>query len=176
MSHVDVKESTHIRISHLAHVNESCHTNKWVVSHMRTRRRTYRWGMTHMWRSHVTHMSESCHTCELVAPHVRKSQATHITKYKEMSRTDELAGRQVPTHHVATHCNTLRRTATGSKLRLERTCPLAQMEESWHTREWVMAHWWIGNGAHMNESCHTCESDGRVMTHVWMGHGTLKNR
>jgi len=37
-------------MSHTTHVNVSCHT--------------YKWGMSHM--SHVTHVNESCHTCEWV--------------------------------------------------------------------------------------------------------------
>ena len=36
----------------LTHVNESCHTNEWVMSHK--------------WMSHVTQMNETCHTNEWV--------------------------------------------------------------------------------------------------------------
>jgi len=39
-------------MSHVTHVNESCHTCEWVMSHM--------------WMSDVTHVNESCHTCEWV--------------------------------------------------------------------------------------------------------------
>jgi len=39
---------SHVWMSHVNHVNESCHACKWVMSHM--------------WKSHVTHMNESCHT------------------------------------------------------------------------------------------------------------------
>jgi len=35
-------------MSHVTHMNESCHTYEWVMSHI--------------WMSHVTHMNESCHT------------------------------------------------------------------------------------------------------------------
>jgi len=37
-------------MSHVTHMNESCHTYEWVMSHV--------------WTSHVTHMNESCHTFE----------------------------------------------------------------------------------------------------------------
>ena len=46
----------YIWMSHVTHMNESCHTHEWVMSH------TYEWVMSHMWMSHVTHMNESCHT------------------------------------------------------------------------------------------------------------------
>ena len=36
--------------SHVTHVNESC--------------RTYEWAMSHIWMSHATHMNASCHTHE----------------------------------------------------------------------------------------------------------------
>jgi len=41
---------SHIRMSHVTHMNESCHTYERVMSHI--------------WMSHVTHMNESCHTYE----------------------------------------------------------------------------------------------------------------
>jgi len=34
---------------HVTHMNETCHT--------------CRWDMSHIWMSHVTHMNETCHTC-----------------------------------------------------------------------------------------------------------------
>jgi len=39
-------------MSHVTHMNESCHTYEWVMSHI--------------WMSHVTHMNESCHIYEWV--------------------------------------------------------------------------------------------------------------
>jgi len=43
-------------MSHVAHMNESCHTYEWVMSHI--------------WMSHVTHMNESCHIYEWVMSHI----------------------------------------------------------------------------------------------------------
>jgi len=43
---------SHIWMSHVTHMNESCHTYEWVMSHIRM--------------SHVTHMNESCHAYEWV--------------------------------------------------------------------------------------------------------------
>ena len=39
---------SHISMSHVTHINESCHTYQWVMSHV--------------WMSPVTHINESCHT------------------------------------------------------------------------------------------------------------------
>jgi len=46
-------------MSHVTHINESCHTHQWVISH------------TSM--SHLTHINESCHTHPRVMPHWGKS-------------------------------------------------------------------------------------------------------
>jgi len=40
----------YLSVSHVADVDEACHTYEWVMSHI--------------WMSHVTHMNESCHTYE----------------------------------------------------------------------------------------------------------------
>ena len=61
---------SHIWMSHVTHMNESCHTYEWVMSHiwmshvthMNESRHTYEWVMSHIWMSHVTYMNESCHT------------------------------------------------------------------------------------------------------------------
>ena len=63
MSHSEYVAS-HIWMSHVAHINESC--------------RKYEWVMSHIWMSHVAHMNESCRTYEWVAPHMRKSRVTHV--------------------------------------------------------------------------------------------------
>ena len=52
-------------MSHVSHMNESCHTYEWVMSHI--------------WMSHVTHMNESCHTYEShVCVHVRTWRRHHV--------------------------------------------------------------------------------------------------
>ena len=47
---------SHIRMSHVAHMIESCHT--------------YEWAMPHIWLSHVTHMNESWRTYDQVMSHI----------------------------------------------------------------------------------------------------------
>jgi len=51
-------------MGHFAHMNKSCHTYAWVMSHI--------------WMSHVTHMKESCHSCVWVVcvTHIWTSHGT----------------------------------------------------------------------------------------------------
>ena len=51
-----VAERHEVRMIRGTHINESCHTYEWVMSHI--------------WMSHVTHMNESCHTYEWVMSHI----------------------------------------------------------------------------------------------------------
>ena len=53
---------SHIWMSHVTHMNESCHTYEWVMSHI--------------WMSHVTHTNESCHTYDWVMSHIWIIHAT----------------------------------------------------------------------------------------------------
>ena len=134
-------------MSHVTHVDESCHTCEWVMSHM--------------WMSHVTHDNESCHTCEWVMSltHVDESCHTcawvmshmtmsHVTHVNESCHTCEWVMSQMWMSHV-THVN-----------------------ESFHTWQWVMSHMTMSHVTHVNESCHTC---GWVMSHMWMSHVTHVN-
>ena len=61
-----------IWMSHVTRMNESCHTNEWVMSHV--------------WISHVTQMNESCHTYEWVTAHIWMS---HVTRMNASCRTYE---------------------------------------------------------------------------------------
>jgi len=50
----------------MLHIKKSCHTWKWVMSHVEM--------------SHVTHMNQSCHTYEWVMPHISRSHGTHMNE------------------------------------------------------------------------------------------------
>jgi len=135
-----------IWMSHVPHMNKSCHTFQWVMSHISMSHvthinescHTYEWVMSHTWLSHVTHMNESCHTYEWVMSHMWMSHVTHIN---ESCHTYEWVVSHLWMSHV-THIN-----------------------ESCHTYEWVMSHIWMSHVTHMNESCHTYEW---VMSHIWI--------
>ena len=70
---------SHIWMGHVTHMNESCHTYAWVMSHIRMHHvthmnkscYTYECVMSHIWMSHVTYMNASCHTYEWVMSHIR---------------------------------------------------------------------------------------------------------
>jgi len=76
-------------MSHVTHMNESCHTYEWVISHtwmshvthMNKSCHTYKWVMSHIWISHVTHMNQSRHTYEWVISHIRMSNVAHLMSH-----------------------------------------------------------------------------------------------
>ena len=69
MSVCVISRALHVIVwmSHVSHMNESCLTYEWVmshiwmshVSHMNESCLTYWWVMSHMWMSHVSHRNES---------------------------------------------------------------------------------------------------------------------
>ena len=79
----------HIWMSHVTHMEESCHTYGWVMSHiwmshvthMEESCHTYGWVMSHIWMSYVTHMDESCHTYGWVMSHMWMSHVTHMNDF-----------------------------------------------------------------------------------------------
>jgi len=56
---------SHIGMSQVIHMNESCHTYEWVMSHI--------------WMSHVVLMNESWHTYERVKEHIWTIHATYMS-------------------------------------------------------------------------------------------------
>jgi len=74
-------------MSHVTHMNESCHAYEWVMSHVRM---THEWVMSHQCNAPVHCMHESCLTIT----------ATHCNILQ----------------HTATHCNTLQHTITQALL------------------------------------------------------------
>jgi len=95
MSHVThMNESCHTRRSHVTHTNESCHTWRSHATHTNKSCHKYEWDMSHTWRSHVTrkrdtshawmshviHSKEPCHTHEWVMSHTRRNHTTHMNE------------------------------------------------------------------------------------------------
>jgi len=136
-------------------MNESCHTYKWVMSHI-WMSMSHTNESFHIWRMEVTlftlvnperslrfntHWSSppvsaltqpggvtSCHTYEWVMSHIWMSHVTHMNE---------------SCHIWMSH--------------------VTHMNESRHAYEWAMSH--------MNQSCHTYEW---VMSHIWMSHVTYE--
>jgi len=69
---------SHIWMSHVAYMSESCCTYEWVmlhiwmshVPHMNQSCCTYEWVMSHIWMSRVAHVNKSCRTYEWVMLHI----------------------------------------------------------------------------------------------------------
>jgi len=58
---------SHVWMSHITRLNESCHTYEWITSRI--------------WMSHSAHMNQSWHTCmSNHLSHVRMSHSTHVNK------------------------------------------------------------------------------------------------
>ena len=75
-------------MSHVTHMNESCHTYEWVMSHMSLSHSTHAYEachifesvIAHIWMSHGKLMNESCHTCHWVIAHTHMRHATYLNK------------------------------------------------------------------------------------------------
>ena len=75
-------------LRHATHLNESCHTREWVMSHTRmghathtnTPCHTHERVMSHTRMNHVTHTNEPCHTLEWAMSRTRISNATHTNE------------------------------------------------------------------------------------------------
>ena len=137
---------SHIWMSHVTHVNESCHICEWVMSHI--------------WMSLVTHMNQSCHMCEWVMSHIWMS---HVTCVNEPCHTYEWVMSHVWMGHV-THMNSSR---------VSWVCQLC-VKASRHTYKPVREHHTYEmrrvpnlNKSHVTYLSHVCES---VMAHIWLSH------
>ena len=76
---------SHVWLIRVTLMNDSCHTSKRVMSHvwmslvtlMNDSCHTYECVISHVWLSHVTLMNDSCHTCKYAMSHVWMSHGTH---------------------------------------------------------------------------------------------------
>ena len=72
-------------MSHATHIDESCHTHEWVMSH------TWISHVPHISMSHAKHMNESCHTYEGVMSHIwaHTNKSRHMTSEGVMSHVSQ---------------------------------------------------------------------------------------
>jgi len=143
----------HIWMSHVPHMNESCPTYIWVISHtwishvkhiiwhglsarLQTRaarsststKQSHKWVMSHMLTSNAPHMNQSCPTYIWGVSHVYMSHVPHIIWH----------GSFVYLHTRAALCQRSNQT--------NESCP---------TFEWVMSHILRSDAPYMNQSCPT---------------------
>jgi len=116
----DTSASSHVWMSHVTHMNASCHT--------------YEWDMPHMWMSHVTHMNESCHTYEWVMSHIWMRHAAH------MNEPCYIYEWVMSISHVRCYLECPFKFCW-------RQVDLKLV--NLHTYEWVMLHLWMSHATHM---------------------------
>jgi len=152
-------------------LNESYHTDQWVMSHIRKRsakrmdepqitaadcpRHLPEWVMSLIWMKHVTHKNASWRTYEWVMSHIRMSHVTHIN----------------------TSCHTYDWDMPHIRMR-----QVPHVNEACHTQEWVTCHVMshvshiriCTRYVHDSLMCATCLIFPGVMTHShsWMNHGS----
>jgi len=163
-------------VSHVTHMNESCH------------RRDH--AMSHTWKSHGTHMKESCHTRVKESCHTRVKESCHtyrwVMAHVWMSHVTHIWQSHVIRVDDSWHNYERVMSHTYEKIMSH------VFNESWQTYGWVMSHtygkvmsnvwmrhgthvWmsrviniWTSHVKHVYESWRTCEW---VMAHVRMSHG-----
>jgi len=117
-------------MSHVPHMDESCHTD----APTRLSRHTADSPSTPLPAAHI---NESCHTYESFISHIWMSGVTHM---------DESCHTYAPTR--------LSLCTTDSP---RTPLPAAHMDESCHTYEFVTSHIWMRCVTRMDESCHAYE-------------------
>ena len=132
---------SHIWMSHVTHMNESCHTYEWVMSHI--------------WMSHVAHITKSCHT--------RTERHTGLI----LSRNclPSLSCMCVPW----LSCDMTHPRLSMGPVWLSLSCVtwLIHMCVAWLSRNWVKAHTYMSDCKHVNTSHGTHVHESRH-TYKWV--------
>jgi len=145
--------TSHIRVSHVAHMNESYHTYArlerwWFLDHI------YKWAMSHTWTSHirvshVTHINQSwhtyaclvrswfsSHTYELAMSHIWMSHVTYMMSGALMiPRSPIWVSCVTHLNHVARMNKSCDNFDVG---RVDDDFQVTHMNESCHTYGWIM--------------------------------------
>ena len=149
----------HVRMSHVTHINAACVTYEWVISH------TWMQRVSRTNESYHTYKCSVCHVCECVVSRTWMSHVTHMNETTGWRRLIGSPKLQIIFHKTATKYRALLLKMTyKDKGSYESSPPciaaLSRVPE------------WMSHVTHMNESCHTYE---RVMSHIWMSHITHTN-
>ena len=167
-----------MRLSHVAHSNESRHTHQYAMSHIRmpqhpdtkaTSSMRLQQVVSHTSTSHVTHINQSRHTHECVMLHIWMSPQPNSTA------TPNMRLQQVMLHISRSHVTRIYASCctyewlyhsrtTRPRKHEPATIHDAHIEKSWCTCQWVMSHTSVRHVAHMNESCHTHEMQDNTDT------------
>ena len=112
---------------------------------------TYEWDMSHIWMRRLTEENESAlrqvcaWTYEWVMSHMRISFVTHVNESWTYVWMDVRAS----------GCTCEWMYITPDVRMYTWMSRVTHVNESCHTREWVVSHTWMSHLTHVNESCHT---------------------
>ena len=145
---------SHICMSHVTHVNESCHTytcdrTQRLLTHI-----TISWVMSHICMSHVTHVNKSCHTYACCRT---QRLLTHMAMDWVMSHI-----------WMKDTSNANKKCHMGKSAKTQRLSTYVWMSHVAHMNvpdtETIDAHHYeLSHVAYVHGSCHTCEW---VMSHI----------
>jgi len=152
--------TSHTWMSHVTHINESCHTYECTTCEYWGDVRSGRFKLSRVthnscvtWRIHVCDMSRvTCHTHECVMSHIWMGHNTHTNVPTRIWRRC-----QIQINHVCVMSHTWMSHIT-------------YINESCHTYECTTREY--GGDVESNGWCHTHEW---VMSRVWMNHNTHTN-
>jgi len=145
-------------MSHVTHMNESCHTHEQVRSHT--------------WMSHITHINESCHQHEWVMSHTPMSHVTHMnesrhTHVKEIPEywyirpsppnNQELGYKSCQTYEGVTSHPEMSHVTHMDESCHTHICSNVLHVDIYARRPLTFIHSWMSDATHMEESCHTHE-------------------
>jgi len=119
-------------MSHVTHINASCHV--------------YKWAMSHIWMSRVTQNNESCHTYEWVTSHVWMSR---VTRMDESCHTYKWVVSYIQIQTCVADSNTERTARAMSHISMSH---VTHMNKSHHTYTWVTLHISKSHFTHINTS------------------------
>jgi len=161
---VSLHDMSHISMSHMAHMEESCRVYECMISHICKSHaahmdgicRTYARVMSHIRMSHVVHMNESCRSrCRSSTPsHIWMSHVVHMNE--SYCTCDWVISHMWMSHEL---CRTYERVTWDIWIVMSHTWMkhVARMHESCRIYEWAISHTWMSHVAHMNESRRTNE-------------------
>jgi len=168
--------TSHIQMSHVTHVNESCHTYEWGMSHILKKK----WVMSHIWMSHkCREFGAMCATCGVLGAHMNESSHECATSH---IRIPHITHRNESCHTykwVTTHIWMSQATNAGCRvcIRVTWLVHMCDMTRSfvWHDSFTAFVTWLVHSICDMTHTNAGCRVFGVVCAtrkHVWVSHVT----
>jgi len=152
------------------HVNKSCLSYKWIMSHVHESCLTCMshvlraWVMSHVWMSNVPRINKSLHSCTcsgcqqdtVVGEHVNKSCLTYKWVLSHLNESCLRVMSHIRISHVL-HVCVMSHVRTSH---VSHEWAMSHIQMSHVSHAWVMSHIRMGNVSHTNESCRPCTCSG----------------